>query len=72
MTHMEAIELRLSHERSRLAAAKTAQERQVRQVWAEGIERELKHEKEFLGIADSQTGMSDQDLLQELLGDQNR
>lgn len=46
--HLDALELRLSHERVRLDNAKSIKERTMRQVWVNGIEREIKHEIERL------------------------
>jgi hypothetical protein len=40
-SHLDALELRLSHERSRLANAKTAGERELRSVWIAQIEKEI-------------------------------
>jgi hypothetical protein len=49
-THLDALLLRLSHERARLAASKSQKEREHRTVWAAGIEREIAAEYKFLGI----------------------
>lgn len=68
-SHLAALELRLSHERDRLAASKTPKERELRRVWVAGIEKEIAAEKAFLGIPDTaaQCVMSDDELLEELL-----
>jgi hypothetical protein len=48
--HLKALRLRLSHERVRLANARTEQERALRTVWVKGIEKEIAGELVFLGI----------------------
>lgn len=45
MTHLDALELRLSNERIRLAEAKTQQERKLRNVWIKQIEEEIAAER---------------------------
>lgn len=45
MEHLDALNLRLSDERERLAAAKTDKERAMRQVWVDGIAREISREQ---------------------------
>ncbi len=68
MTHLDAIQLRLSNERVRLSNAKTDAERELRQVWANQTERELVAEYAFLGIEQpSITDISADNLLAELL-----
>lgn len=64
-SHLDALYVRLSHESSRLDAAKTDQEREIRGIWVKGIKKEIESEKKFLGITDSQTNppQSDNDLL---------
>lgn len=67
LSHLNAIELRLSHERSYLAAAKTDKERTLRRVWIAQIEKEIAAEYVHLGIsAKSEAVMSDDELLAEL------
>lgn len=67
MTHLNAIELRLSNERARLSVAKTSAERAHRQVLVAQIERELAGELEFLGkAAGAAPAMSDDELLNAL------
>lgn len=73
ISHLDALELRLSNERMRLDAAKSDKERESRQFIVDQIEREIAGEKKFLGIDGSnasQDGMTDDQLLNELLGDQ--
>lgn len=65
-THLNALELRLSHERERLAKAKTERERQMRQVWVSGIEKEIASERKLLGLTDNLPQISDDELLAEL------
>lgn len=66
--HLNALNLRISSERSRLASAKSAQEIELRKVWVAGIEKEIAAERVFLGfqpeapIAD----ILDDDLLKQL------
>lgn len=68
-THLDALELRLSNERMRLAAAKRPRERELRAVWVAGIEREIAAEKRFLGIDDSPLpAMTLQQIFDELNG----
>lgn len=60
-THLDALNLRLSNERIRLANAKTQQERELRTVWISQIEKEIGHENQFSGVE-----LSDDELLWEL------
>jgi hypothetical protein len=65
--HLDALRLRLSHEREYLAAAKTDNERQLRNVWIDQIEREIADELILLGHHDiDDLDMSDDELLAEL------
>lgn len=61
MSHLSALELRLSNERARLACAQTAQERELRKVWIAQIEKEIDREIEFIGKV--ATEMTDDELL---------
>jgi hypothetical protein len=63
MDHLAALNLRLSNERVRLAAAKTQKERELRSVWVAGIEKEISHEIEFLGQQEPETELTDDELL---------
>jgi hypothetical protein len=68
-SHLDALQLRLSHERSYLAAAKSAGERELRSVWIQQIEREIACELEHLGLVPVDAeAMSDDELLAELEG----
>lgn len=64
MTHLSALELRLSNERGYLAKAKTEGERELRLVWIAQIEKEIAGERAFVVKQDD---MSDDELLAELL-----
>jgi hypothetical protein len=66
--HLNALEIRRSHERNYLAKAQTTQERALRKVWIAQIEKEIAGEKSFLGLAnDAMPEMDDDALLAELL-----
>lgn len=45
MTHLNALLLNLSHERTRLSNAKTDGERELRSVWVYQLEKEVAHEE---------------------------
>lgn len=67
-SHLDAIQLRLSHEREYLANAKTEREREMRRVWIAGIERELAAEYRFLGLQPpTMDEIMDDELLAELM-----
>lgn len=68
MSHLAALNIRLTHERARLAEAKTPAEREQRQVWVAQIEREIAGEREFLGLPPEHPvpDLSDDELLAEL------
>lgn len=68
-THLDALELRLSNERQRLAKTRSKSERALREVWCIGIEVEIRNERKFLGLPDNLAeieALSDDDLLAEL------
>lgn len=48
--HLDSLRMRLSHERVRLAGAKTQAEKDLRGVWAAQLEREIAAERQFLGL----------------------
>ena len=50
LSHLDALQLGLSHERERLAKAKSPQETALRTVWVAQYEREIAAEYAFLGI----------------------
>lgn len=67
MSHLDALNLRLSHERERLAAETTDEGRAMRKVWIAQIEKEISAEREFLGQpAAPEIQMSDDELLNAL------
>lgn len=61
-SHLDALNLRLSNERVRLANAKTDSERTLRTVWIKQIEKEIRNEEGFVTTQD----ISDEQLLREL------
>jgi hypothetical protein len=67
-SHLDALNLRLSHEREYLARAKRPAEIELRKVWIAGIEKEIVNEYKFLGIEPPTppAEMSDDELLAEL------
>ena len=70
MTHLDALNLNLSHERARLADSKSQGERDLRSVWVAQLEKEIAAERAFLGLDDVKTDaelMSEDELLAELL-----
>jgi hypothetical protein len=71
-SHLDALRLRLSNERMRLAKAK-GMELQARTVIVSGIERELAGELAFLGLESesSPVVMSDDELLAALIDNTN-
>ena len=60
MEHLDALNLRLSNERIRLANASTKGERDLRAVWVKQLEKEVADEQAFM------PDMSDEALLAEL------
>lgn len=61
-SHLDALETRLAHETVRLNQAKSVREKAMRQVWIDGIKREIESEKKFLGLDVIET-LSDDELL---------
>jgi hypothetical protein len=62
-SHLDALELRLSHERDRLNRATAASEIEMRSVWVKQIEREIADERSHLGISPEQAAdISDDEL----------
>lgn len=53
MEHLDCLYLRLSNERIRLNNAKTEQEKALRTVWVQQIEKEIQKELDFLGKTDN-------------------
>jgi hypothetical protein len=67
-SHLEALELRLSHERNYLANAKNEKERNFRLHTIAMAEKEIAGEMKFLGIEQVKfDDISDDELLAELL-----
>jgi len=62
-SHLDALNLRLSHERDYLASASSEGERALRAVWVAQIEREIEREAGFV-TADAEP--TDEELLREL------
>lgn len=67
--HLNALNLRLSHERTSLAQAESDSERELRGVWVKQIEKEVREERAFLGLPaeESMEDISADDLLAALL-----
>lgn len=75
LSHLHAIQFRISSERIRLAQARNPREIAHRKVWVEGAERELEAERRFLAVRGISTEesldailISDDELTRELLG----
>ena len=69
ITHLVALQTRLSHERGYLAAAKKENEIALRKVWIRQLEKEIAAEMTLCGIDPVvDNHMSDDDLLAELFG----
>jgi len=65
-SHLHSLEMRLEREREFLTHAKSPTETRARQVWISQTEKEIKCEREFLGL-DSGPEMTDDELLAELM-----
>ena len=63
MTHLNALQLRLSNERMRLQDAKSSAERELRAVWVKQLEKEIQGEEKFTSAKE----ISDDELLAELI-----
>lgn len=63
MEHLNALQVRLSHERGYLAAAKSKKEREIRKVWIAQIEKEIAHEMNLIGGNVELPEMSDDELM---------
>ncbi len=67
LDHLNALRVRLSNEKNRLANAKSFKEKELRTVWVKGIEKEIDDELVFLGMKDdSLPEMSADEILEEL------
>ena len=49
-SHLDALELGLSHERARLNLARSPREIEYRSIWVRQYEREIASERELLGL----------------------
>lgn len=67
-THLNALQVRLSHERARCFEEKNSQAMRQREVWCKQIEKEIAAERAFLGLPDESPlpEMSDAELLANL------
>lgn len=67
-SHINALELRLFHEREYHRQETTESGKALRAVWISQIEKEIASERRFLGIPESspELNISDEDLLAEL------
>ena len=65
MTHLDALELRLSNERVRLANARTDRERTARAAVVASCEKEIAGEIKFLG-REAHATLTDDEILAEL------
>ena len=65
-SHLDALELGLSHERERLRLARSQREIQYREIWVRQYEREIASERELLGLPATDAIMSLDDILAEL------
>jgi hypothetical protein len=68
-SHLHALSVGLSHERARLANARSDGERSFRQVWVKQYENEVAAEEKRIGVnsISIDEAMSDDDLLAELM-----
>ena len=65
-SHLEALRLRLSNERARLAAATSPGEIELRRVWEAQIEKEIEQERAYVMPEARNIEMSDDELLEQL------
>lgn len=66
--HLSALQLRLSNERARLAAATRPGEIELRKVWVAQIEKEIEQECAYFMPEARNIEMSDDELLEQLRG----
>ena len=67
LEHLDWLKLRLSHERERLANARTDQEKATWTIWVRQLEKEIAGELKFLGINEKPLPeMTDDELMAEL------
>lgn len=58
-SHLDALELRLSHERARFARDGA----EIRKAWIAQIEREIERERAFIGVPSDAADMTDDEIL---------
>lgn len=64
LSHLDALQVRLSHERCRLEVATRPQEIELRKIWVAAIEKEITQEMDFLSSGKApDVDMSDDELL---------
>lgn len=67
LSHLNALEGRLSHEREYLRKERSQDGRALRKVWIAQIEKEIADELKFLGIEEiGECNLTDDELLAEL------
>lgn len=66
--HLASLQLRLSSERARLAAATRPGEIELRRVWVAQIEKEIERERAYVMPEARNIEMSDDELLEQLRG----
>lgn len=71
-SHLNALELRLSHEREYLRNAKTGIERELRGIWITQIEKEIAAERKSLGLSTELPDIGNDELAEELRCDGDR
>ena len=64
--HLSALQLRLSNERARLAAATRPGEIDLRRVWVAQIEKEIEQERAYVMPEARNIELSDDELLEQL------
>lgn len=65
--HLDSLQLNLSHERMRLAAAKSQPERKLRTVWVQQLEKEVVAERKILNMdAEPSIMLTDDEILAQL------
>ena len=65
-SHLDALELSLSHERERLRLARSQREIQYREIWVRQYEREIASERELLGLPVTDPELTLEEILAEL------
>jgi hypothetical protein len=65
-SHLDALELSLSHERERLRLAQHPIEISYREIWVRQYEREIASEREFLGLPPEGAPLTLDEILEEM------